>query len=139
MREIESLSYSWESQARQHPHRGGPGIERDTHRFEAGIYDDCVIPEAEHHVDVFRFYDEHRRLRGLLYHYAVDLPPLERKGNVNVLVHPAFQRRGIGSQLVEAAREALGGIDFQQQDITPEGKLLMESIIGKDRVNQWLS
>lgn len=113
---------SWESQAVQYPERGGPGI-----TYFAG-----ETPFGN--VDCLLFYDRKKRLRGILNYYAIDFPPWEKAGNVNIWVHPEARRRGIATRLVRAAMQRWR-IDLDQQRFTKEGLALaehLESLMGGD-------
>lgn len=111
---------SWESQACQYPAEGGPGI----------VYFSGDTPLGD--VDCLLFYDRKKRLRGILNYYAIDFPPYEKAGNVNVWVHPSSQRRGIGTALVMEAFERWN-IDLDGQRFTPEGLRLADVVESKIR------
>lgn len=99
----------WVGQMSQFPEKGPPGLS-----YFKGEIDD------ERHVDSLLFRDDEGTLRGILYRYPFDFPPYEKKGNVNVLVDPLRQRRGIGTKLWREA-EKRWGINQRQQDYTPAG------------------
>lgn len=82
---------------------------------------------ATTHVNCLLYRDDDGVLIGVLYHYPQDVTPWEKAGNVNVLVDPAQQRRGIGSQLL---REALRRwvIDLDAQDYTAAGRNFVKQI-----------
>jgi len=106
---------SWDSQAEQYPAQGGPGIVYFAGETSLGTVD-CLL-----------FYDRKKRLRGILNYYAIDFPPWEKAGNVNVWVHPSTRRRGIATQLVRAAMQRWR-IDLDQQRFTPSGLALAEHL-----------
>lgn len=107
--------YPWESQAQQYPRRGPEGIS-----YFAG-----EIPEINYTVDCL-LYRERGILVGILNHYPADQLPWEKAGNVNVWVHPDYQRRGIGTALVAEA-VTRWGINFDQQRYTEQGAALANS------------
>ena len=124
---LEAGLYTWDSQAKQYPATGEPGI----HYFKGDLDDnELKPPEAEltRWVDCLLSFDPEGRLVGILNRYPMDFPPLERRGNVNVWVHPEHQRQGIGAELVRAALDRWV-IDFTQQRYTTSGANLANKIL----------
>lgn len=107
-------AYPWESQVRQYPKAGEPGIS----------YFRGDTPHG--HVDCLLYRNRRGHVVGILNHYPTTTI-WEKAGNVNVWVHPRRQRRGIGSALVtEAAKR--WPINFEQQRYTVAGVKLAESV-----------
>jgi GNAT superfamily N-acetyltransferase len=91
---IPGPAFSWESQVKQYPELGAPGIgyfKGDVSDTFPGKWVDCLL-----------FRDPNGQLVGILNHYPFDFP-LEDKGSVNIWVHPRMTRRGIGTQLWDEA------------------------------------
>jgi GNAT superfamily N-acetyltransferase len=119
------VTYSFESQKRQYPQKGDPGI-----RYFAGESKGYGV------VDCLCFRDGSGELIGVLNHYPTDaLNPhygtllgtlfgepeyLEYAGNVNIFIDPDHKREGIATELLEEA-ESRWHIDLQQQRYTDEG------------------
>ncbi|HWE56021.1 MAG TPA: GNAT family N-acetyltransferase [Acidimicrobiales bacterium] len=80
----------WDTQADQYPAVGPAGLS-----YFRGELD------SEHFVNCLLARDDHGRLIGILNHYPADIASRERRGNVNIWVHPEHQRQGIGSTLVK--------------------------------------
>ena len=75
-------------------------------------------------MDCLLYRDQHGRLTGILNHYPFRMGPadhpLEEVGNVNIWVHPDFQRRGIATALWrEAVRR--WDVSLDQQRFTIAG------------------
>lgn len=106
--------FSWESQARQYPTFGTPGID-----YFAGVTDygtvDCLLYRNEQGVVI-----------GILNHYGFD-SAWETKGNVNVWVRKDYQRQGIGTALIRKAM-IHWAINLDQQRFTPEGVAFAERL-----------
>jgi len=88
----DSAMPTWESQAAQYPRSGPPGISY----FRGEVSD-------SYHVDCLLYRTENGELVGILNHYPADFPPYESEGNMNIWVHPAHRRKGIGTDLFEQA------------------------------------
>lgn len=118
------IAYPFESQKRQYPQKGDPGI-----RYFAGDTRQGVV-------DCLCFRDGNGELIGVLNHYPNDVPNphygtllgtlfgepefLECAGNINIFIDPDHKRKGIATELLEEA-EVRWHIDFQQQRYTDEG------------------
>lgn len=116
----QSALLTWESQARQYPARGGPGLVATT----AAEIDPSWADRPTIHCLLY-YHDPKGRgepgyLVGILNHYPEDFPPLEKAGSVNVWVKPNMQGRGFARILwLEGVR--LWDIDWRVQRYTPEG------------------
>lgn len=130
---IPHLSWTWESQVRQYPKVGDPGLRYSLNHV--------TIAEVEHRasgrtipigsdipIDTLTYRNRRGHIIGLLWHYPVDCPPWEKAGNVNMIVRPDRRGRGIGRALL---LEALGRweIDWSQQDYTPEGLAAVRAVL----------
>ena len=107
--------YSWASQARQYPPLGVPGISYYPGHTDKGTID-CLL-----------WRDPNRRLRGILNHYPFDVPGFEKAGNVNLWVHPGWQRKGIGTALVREAQRRWT-VDLTRQRFTIAGAALADAL-----------
>ncbi len=116
---IPRLTYSWRSQAKQHPAKGAPGIRHHRHTMPDGQIIDCLF---------------HRSLGGelvgILYRYPDGSRFGEKPGAVNLLVRPNRQRRGIGRALLHAAMDRWP-VDPEAQDYTPGGAALMAAVLAE--------
>jgi hypothetical protein len=114
--------FSWESQANQHPRRGGPGI---VHRHVVMAQRRGPSP-----IECLLFYKEVKPnepgyLVGIMYYYP-EGTDLERAGAINVWVKPNQRRQGIASILgVEA--ENRWDVDWSIQRYTREGAAAVSS------------
>lgn len=107
--------YSWASQALQYPSMGPPGIGYFPGETPKGTID-CLL-----------WRDTNGRLRGICNHYPFDVPGFEEAGNVNLWVHPRWQRRGIGTALVREA-QSRWTIDLTRQRFTTAGAALADAL-----------
>lgn len=105
--------FEFNAQADQYPTTGQPGI-----GYFKGEIDDA------HHVDALLYRDDKGKVVGILNHYPMDILPYERAGNVNVMVRPDQQRKGIGLKLLREA-DKRWKINFQQQSYSRAGKALV--------------
>jgi GNAT superfamily N-acetyltransferase len=106
--------FSWESQARQYPAFGEPGISYFAGETEVGTVD-CLL-----------FRDDRGVVVGILNHYGFD-SAWEQKGNVNVWVRRNRQGRGIGTALINEAKTRWK-INLDQQRFTPSGAKFAEKL-----------
>lgn len=133
---IPHLSWTWQSQVRQYPKVGTPGL-----RYELNH---VTVAEVEHRasgaklaigseqpVDTLVVRNRKGHVVGLLWHYPVDLPPWEAAGNVNLVVRPDRRGRGIGRQLLTEAI-ARWPINWAQQDFTPEGLAMVRAVLATE-------
>jgi GNAT superfamily N-acetyltransferase len=114
-------AFGWESQAAQWLHHGEPGISFERH--SVGTYPHLHI------VDCLLYRDEEGLLVGLLYHYCDD-SRYEEAGNVNIMVKPENQRRGIGTALLVDAM-ARWNIDLSAQNLTLAGAFFLRHLSEK--------
>lgn len=117
----DAITYSYESQVVQYPRLGAPGIE-----YFAGKDEHHPVP-----VDCLLFRGEDGLIRGILNHYAIDYPPHEKAGNINLFVDPAHHREGIGTALVREANRRWGPINWNQQRYTAAGVELAHRLISE--------
>jgi GNAT superfamily N-acetyltransferase len=112
----------WESQARQYPKVGPPGISyfRGVFSNETGHYADCLL-----------YRDKHGKLRGILNHYPHTVP-FEQQGNVNIWVEPRFQGKGIATKLLAEA-EKRWQVNFDQQKYTSSGEQFIIKYLNKKK------
>ena len=110
-------AFSWDSQVIQYPDTGPAGL---------SYFKGVISPEE--YVDCLLFRDLGGHVIGILNHYNRDSTsrynngePLERKGNINIWVHPKHKRTGIGTLLVDEALLRYDDIDFAKQRYTIEG------------------
>lgn len=139
---VPELAFSWASQARQFPKKGRPGIEyvhAEGVEFASG---ECAGVEVRFRTNVETLLHRNSRgdLTGILYYYPDGAPLadpallgetiwLEEPGNVNIMVRPNRQRRGIGSLLVREALRRWPAIDLTRQTFTPAGRALAARIL----------
>jgi GNAT superfamily N-acetyltransferase len=115
------LLFTWESQARQYPTHGKPGLS-----YYRGDVSEAFCPGA--HVDCLLWRDDTGALIGILNHYPMDFPPYEKAGNVLVYVRADRRRAGIGTALVHEARTRWP-VDFHAQRYTDAGAKLARSLL----------
>jgi len=114
-----ALSMSFESQAKQYPPKGEPGI---------SYYPGYLNDKAGNIVDCLLYRTADGELVGILNHFGFDLPPYEKKGNFTVLVSIHHLRKGIATQLLQEACRRWP-IDFTKQQYTPAGAALANSFV----------
>ncbi len=76
-------------------------------------------PEIDFEMWSLLWYDDASKLRGILNYYPVG-SPAERPGEFNITVHPAWRRRGIGTELLDEAFKRWP-IELDRQRWTAEG------------------
>jgi GNAT superfamily N-acetyltransferase len=110
----------WQSQVKQYPAKGEAGI--SYFKGEMGKkWVDCLL-----------YRDDFGKLLGALNHYPFDFPPYEKKGNINIMVDPKEQGKGIGQKLFAEAVKRWDDIDFHKQEWTPGGKHLLDTYLKKN-------
>lgn len=103
---------TWVSQAMQYENFS------DTHGI---VYFAGDLPESHVIVDCLLYYSDGGQLIGILNHYPVDIDPWEKKGNVNLWVHPQAQRMGVGTALITETEKRWGPINWEQQSYSEAG------------------
>jgi 8-oxo-dGTP pyrophosphatase MutT (NUDIX family)/GNAT superfamily N-acetyltransferase len=112
-------------QFEQYPQAGPDGIDYFRGEVGGGKHIDCLL------------YREGGRLLGILNHYPFDFPPYERKGNVNVFVHPDARQQGIGTKLLSEAMSRWN-VNLDAQDWTPLGQHLRRTVgVVKEAARFW--
>ena len=109
---------SWETQARQYPDVGEPGISATTVELSGGAQVNCVL---RRHLD--------GSLIGILNHYPVDIPPHQAANTINVWVHPGHRRRGVASEMVLAALQEGWAVDLERLSLSSGGEALLHSVV----------
>lgn len=111
---------AWAEQAPQYERPDIPDRSPGTHHWTVPpeLVDGVVIECLLH-------YDE-SGLIGIL-NYFPKGSPMDLPGDVTVVVHPARQRRGVGTTLVQEARRRWN-VDLEDQCTTPAGAALIASL-----------
>jgi len=117
---------SWESQASQYPGHGPPGISYMRGQLTPTYHVDCLL-----------YRDEAGMLLGILNHYPADLPPAQPKGSVNVWVHPAHRRSGVGRALILEAFERWEVRRYAQAFTKSGAELFEDTVLNVFRSLQW--
>jgi len=117
--EIPEYAETWKIIIKGYAERGYPGISYLKTEFESGACLESLL-----------FRDQKGMLLGIMDYFSSDGIPNEVKGNVNVVVHPDFQNKGIGSSLWVAGMKKWQ-IDLNQQLYTPLGHKLLLSHLKK--------
>jgi GNAT superfamily N-acetyltransferase len=108
---------TWESQARQYPESGAPGISTHTAELPDGARVNCLLMR-----------DPDGRLVGILNHYPEAISPIQKVNTMNVWVHPERRRQGIGSKLVLAALQQGWPVDLGHVAFTSAGDAMAKSL-----------
>lgn len=111
----ERVIFDWESQVGQYP-ADGRGMTYFRGDIGDGKWVDCLLR-----------YNTAGTLVGILNFYPQDVKPFERRGNVNVFIHPDHRRTGIGRELLTRAVE-LWRVPLEQQRCTRAGAALVASV-----------
>lgn len=80
----------------------------------------------EQWIETFVYRDECGNLLGIIDYFPVDTIPHEKKGNVNIFVHPEHRGKGVGLALLKKGDERWD-IDFDKQQYTYSGLKLVKS------------
>lgn len=121
---------TWESQSVQYPKKAGTGV-------------DHFLGKTVHgNVDCLLFYRD-GELIGILNYYGFDAPTTkweqllgapefwERKGNVNIFIHPDHKREGVATALLDLAETKFGPIDYSQQSYSKEGWEFIQNYLAR--------
>lgn len=123
--------YTWESQVRQFPKVGPPGI---TYHLYCCCPDPACVDGSEAcgtwPVDTWIYRNKKGHVVGILYRYQTDSVG-ERAGNVNAWVRPDRQRRGIIEKLVERMVERCGPVNVAQQRYTEAGLAAIRALAAR--------
>lgn len=118
----------FESQAREYPERGAPGITHGTVRLRAAD----VGTAGDVELDTLTLRDKHGILRGILVHHRAAIDTiggvhLADAHEIQVTVDPRFRRKGIATRLL---REALSRWPIQlfAQHCTADGAQLLATV-----------
>ena len=125
LRVVAEPAFPWESQHRQYPEPGQPGIQ-----YMEG-------PTPHGNVDCLLFYDDDGLLRGVLNHYPFSAQTedglfLEVEGNVNVFVDPDYRGRGVATALLNEA-VLRWPFDVEQQTYTFDGVQFIQKWLARHR------
>jgi len=123
------LALAWDSQVRQYPKLGPPGLSFVAYPDEPAYGPNGARTTTT--IDCLLYRNRKGHLVGILNHYNDDIYEcdgslLERPGNVNLWVRPDRQRRGIGTKLVAEA-DRRWSIDWMAQRYTEAGRSLVSS------------
>jgi GNAT superfamily N-acetyltransferase len=108
---------TWESQARQYPESGTPGIGTHTAELPNGARVNCLL-----------MHDPDGCLVGILNHYPEAIGPIQKANTMNVWVKPRLRRHGIGSKLVLAALQQGWPVDLEHVAFTAAGDAMAKSL-----------
>lgn len=106
-------SWPWESQARQFPANGDPGLS----------YSPGDVPGYELPVNCLLQRNEKGRLVAIGYHYPMSYGGAEQVGNCLILVHPKYVHKGLGGRML-AELDSRYHLNFAQQHYTGQGLAL---------------
>jgi GNAT superfamily N-acetyltransferase len=117
--DVENFSAWWANQVKQYPQNGPEGISY----FKGEVRDKWV--------DCLLYRNKAGKLIGVLNHYPFSFPPYESKGNINVMVDPKEQKKGIGKKLMAEAIKRWKDIDLYKQKWTSSGKHMLDAYLKK--------
>ena len=131
---IPHLSWTWQSQVRQYPKVGQPGLRYELNHVTVAMVEHRASGRqlpigSEQPVDTLVHRNRKGHVTALLWHYSVALPPWEKAGNVNLIVREDRRGRGLGRLMLEEAMRRWP-INWEQQDYTPEGLALVRAVVG---------
>jgi GNAT superfamily N-acetyltransferase len=124
----ENPVFEWQNQSKQYPAHG-TGI----------MYYKGILPSGKH-VHCLLYYGENNTLEGVLNYYPVDIPPLEKKGSINLEVRFDRRRQGIATALLNEAIQRWE-INLKKQAYTTSGErfinfFMRTSVIYKEYRNR---
>lgn len=106
--------FEWENQAKQYPEHG-TGITYFKGPWRDGKWIDCLL-----------YYGDDKALQGILNYYPFDIPPYERKSNVNIQVRFDKRRNGIATALLNEGIVKFK-INLKKQNYTHSGKKFIKN------------
>lgn len=119
--------YTWESQVKQYPKTGAPGID-----LFVGTFTEAMLPEYPDawgkQVWTLLYRNNKGHAIGILNYYPQDLPE-EEAGNVNIWVHPRRQGRGIGTKLADELVRRGWPFTWEQQSYSLAGHAFVRSYL----------
>ena len=134
-------SFDFESQVGQYPATGEPGV--SYFKGDLGAKNSKGEPM---HADTLLYRDDNGKVIGILNHYPMDITTraqggvyrgmtmlIEKAGNVNLMVDPGEQQRGVGSALLKDAIKRWD-VDLSKQDYTQEGRAFARRFTTKQKV-----
>jgi GNAT superfamily N-acetyltransferase len=115
--------YSWESQVRQYPYQGEPGIEYHAGVIKAGIVH-CLL-----------YRNDKGHIRGILNYFDFE-SEWQKPGDVNIWVRRGSQGQGIGRALwLEAKRRWGVSLEAQRNNMTPAGAAFANALMREESEN----
>lgn len=121
---------SWESQKKQYPKTGEPGIHLERHQITGSYHGN---PSYASVIDCLLCRDEDGQLVGILNHYNKG-NPYQVPGSVNIWVKPSHQRQGIASVLLRDAWHRWE-LRYEDQEWTGDGHDWLAGLEGKGKIN----
>lgn len=115
-----NFTYTFSSQSPQFPETGEPGLS-----YFAGVMDQYDVP-----VDCILYRNERGRLVGIGYHYPIDYAGMEQAGNIFVLTHPKYVRKGVAGKVL-AELDKQYHVNFAQQKYSRQGLALVTAYLMK--------
>lgn len=125
-------NFQWNNQARQYPENGS-GI----------MYFKGILPSGNH-VDCLLYYGADGLLQGYLNYFPIEIPFLQEKGSINIVVRHDRRRKGIATALLNEAIKRFE-INLENQEYTNDGErfikqykktsIPLRALIGRSRLS----